>query len=311
MEGDKQYLERIKRDVLYGYDIASPYVKMDKCKGCGLCVKVCPALVFELREKKSYVKYGEACFACGHCWAACPEGAVFQQDVETATSLKPGSNPAVLPDKLQLLFRERRSTRLFTEKPISKEQLMQIIDAGRYAPTGSNRQNVQYIVVSGKEKVSELRLLVESFMENTFKAMQNKLVSFFLAMKYGRATIDMMRYYALGYQSAKESKENIAYFPLPFGSAVIIAHIQSPSSDSSALFNCAIALYNCSLMAHSMGIGSCFLGFVQMAADMDRNTRQWLGIPKQNRASGAMVLGYPNVKYRRLVERKSPEIIWH
>ncbi|MGA2110074.1 MAG: nitroreductase family protein [Syntrophorhabdales bacterium] len=292
MEEVKQFIERVKRDILYGHDIAPPFVDVDKCIGCGLCVKVCPALVFELKEKKSSVSREEGCFACGQCWAVCPEEAVRQKDVATAPTLKPGLSPAVPADALLLLLRERRSTRLFTDEPISKEQLLQIIDAGRYAPTASNRQSVNYVVVSGDDKVSELRSLVESFMEKTFEVVQN----------------DVMRYYALGYQNYKASAKKNAYFPLPYGPAVIITHTQS--FDPMAPFNCAVALYNGSLMAHSLGLGSCFLGFVQNGASVDKGIKQWLGIPEENQSYAAMVVGHPDVTYHRLVERKSPEITW-
>jgi nitroreductase/NAD-dependent dihydropyrimidine dehydrogenase PreA subunit len=308
VEEERQFIERIKKEVLYGHEIAPPSVNVDKCNGCGQCVKVCSALVFELREKKSNVIYGERCFACGHCWAVCPEEAVTQNEVETATRLRPGPLPAVPPDTLQLLIRERRSTRLFNDKPVSREQLLQIIDAGRYAPTGANRQEVHYIVLSNQEKVSELRFLVERFMEKTFRAMQNRAIAWFLGLKLGRRAVDVMRYYAVAYQFYKNGKEKTAYFPLPFGAAVIIAHAQS--FDLSAPFNCSVALYNCSLMAHSLGLGSCFLGFVQAGANMDKEIKHWLKIPKDHQSYGAMVVGHPAVRYRRLVERKQPDIEW-
>ena len=308
MEEDRRFLERVKRDLLYGREITPPVVDTDKCKGCGQCVKVCTAIVFELTEKKAQVAHGERCFACGHCWAVCPEEAVMQSEGVTATSLKPGPVPAVSPDMLQLLFRERRSMRLFEDKPVSREQLLQIIEAGRYIPTGSNRQEVKYIVLSNKEKVSELRSLVERFMEKTFKAVQNKAIAPLLAIRMGRPAVEVLRYYAFGYQVSKDNKETNAYFPLPFGPAVIFAHTQS--FDPTASFNCSVALYNCSLMAHSLGLGSCFLGFVQAGANMNKTIKHWLGIPEGNQAYGAMVAGHPSVKYRRLIERKSPETKW-
>lgn len=308
MVEDRQFLEKTKRDVLFGREITPPHVNIDKCTGCGQCVKVCPPLVFELREKKSEVIYGERCYACGHCWAVCPEEAVIQQEVVTATSLKPGPGPAVSADTLQLLIRERRSTRLFNDKPVSREQLLKIIEAGRYAPTASNRQDVNYVVLSNQQKVSDLRSLVESFMEKTFKLMQNKAIALFYRMKFGRSAADLLSYYAMAYQFSKNRKEKNAYFPLPFGLAVIITHAQS--FDTMAQFNCSVALYSCSLMAHSLGLGSCFLGFVQTGANMDKKIKHWLGIPKDHQAYGAMVVGHPDVKYRRLVERKEPDIKW-
>ena len=309
MMENRQFLEKSKRNVIMGRKITPPQISTDKCNGCGLCVKVCPAIVFELRESKAEVAFGEGCNACGQCWAVCPEEAVIQQEVATTTSLKPGPAPAVSPDALQLLFRERRSMRLFSDKPVSKEQLLKIIEAGRYAPTGSNRQDVNYIVLSSQQKVSELRSLVESFMEKTFKLMQNRAVALLYRMKFGSSAIDLLRHYALSYGFLKETKGRNSYFPLPFGSAVIMVHAQS--WDSTAAFNCSVALYNCSLMTHSLGLGCCFMGWAQRGANMDKNIKHWLGIPKEHQVYGAMVVGHPSVKYRRLVERKTPEIKWH
>lgn len=308
MAEERQFLEKTKRDVIYGRPILPPQVDIDKCKGCGQCVKVCPAIVFELKEKRSRVVDGEGCYACGHCWAVCPEEAVFQQEVATTTSIKPGPDPAVPADALQLLIRERRSTRLFNDQDVSPEQLLQILEAGRYAPTASNRQDVNYIVLSDPQKLSELRSLVESFMEKTFKAMQNKVVALFYRMKHGGPAVDLLHHYAAAYRFLKSRKEKNAYFPLPFGSAVILTHAQA--FDRMAQFNCSVALYTCSLMAHALGLGSCFMGFVQIGGNMDQRIREWLGVPKENQVYGAMVVGHADIKYRRLVERRKPKVKW-
>lgn len=46
----------------------------------------------------------------------------------------------------------RCSIRKYEEKPISKDVLEQIIDAGRVAPSAKNRQPWKYLVYSGEEK---------------------------------------------------------------------------------------------------------------------------------------------------------------
>jgi len=63
-------------------------------------------------------------------------------------------------------------------------------------------------------------------------------------------------------------------------------------------------------MAHSLGLGTCFLGFLQAGANMDKSIKQWLGIPKGHQSYGSMVVGHPDVKYYRLVERRQPNIKW-
>jgi 2-oxoglutarate ferredoxin oxidoreductase subunit delta len=55
-------------------------VKVDECKGCGLCVQACPAKVIEIRmdtiNNQGYhpaAYKGAGCTACGICFYSCPE----------------------------------------------------------------------------------------------------------------------------------------------------------------------------------------------------------------------------------------------
>lgn len=304
----RTFIDPATKAALWGRAITPPQVNTDACIGCGLCVSVCPAFVLETKENKAQVVYGEGCIACGHCWAVCPEQAVVQREAETDTNLKPGKEPAVDAEALQLLIRERRSIRLFKDQPVSKDQLMKIIDAGRYAPTGSNRQDVGYVVVSDLQRIAELRTLVEGFMEKTFSLMQNRAIAFFYGLKFGRSIVNMLRHYGMWYDFLKNKENKTVYGPLPYGAAVIITH--GDAFDSAVSFNCSIALYNGSLMAHSLGLGACFLGFVMAGANFDSKIKAWLGMPKDHQVYGAMVIGYPDIQYQRLVERQPPDIQW-
>lgn len=53
----------------------------------------------------------------------------------------------------------RRSIRKYEEKPIPKDVLEQIIDAGRVAPSAKNRQPWKYLVYSGEEKARLLCIM--------------------------------------------------------------------------------------------------------------------------------------------------------
>ena len=45
----------------------------------------------------------------------------------------------------------RRSVRKYTEKPVPDELLDQVLEAGLYAPTGMNTQNIYMVAVRDKE----------------------------------------------------------------------------------------------------------------------------------------------------------------
>ena len=57
------------------------------------------------------------------------------------------------------LLKFRRSIRVYQDKPIPKDLLLQILEAGRWAPTGANLQPWHFIVVTDEEtrrKVGEV-----------------------------------------------------------------------------------------------------------------------------------------------------------
>ena len=46
------------------------------------------------------------------------------------------------------LIKQRRSIRRFLDKPIDREVIEEIIQAGRYAPSDRNRQPWRFIIIS-------------------------------------------------------------------------------------------------------------------------------------------------------------------
>jgi len=50
----------------------------------------------------------------------------------------------------------RRSIRLFTEKPVDKELIYQMIDAGRWAPSATNKQDARFIYIDDAEIIKKL-----------------------------------------------------------------------------------------------------------------------------------------------------------
>lgn len=50
----------------------------------------------------------------------------------------------------------RRSIRKYTEQPISDEQIHDILEAGFWAPTAMNKQEVRYVVVKNREMLQRM-----------------------------------------------------------------------------------------------------------------------------------------------------------
>ena len=289
-------------------EVNPPQVVESQCIGCERCVVVCPSFVLEMAGEKSKVVRGDWCIGCGHCGAVCPSEAILYQGITPEKHPKDGKTPAISPEILGLLIRERRSIRNYTPEPVSQEILEKILDAGRYGPTGTNSQNVHYIVLTSPDQIEPLRKMTLSFGDQIFSRLQSWLGSFFLSLVAGQKTEDYLREafpkIMVAREQMKQGKDRL-FFHAP---VVIITHAESLDSCSS--FNCSVALYNGSLMAHALGLGCCFNGFLVNAVNHDPKIKRWLNIPGNHRCYSAMALGCTKMKYQGLVQRQPPKVRW-
>jgi len=58
-------------------------------------------------------------------------------------------------------IRKRRSVRKYTGEPIPREDLEKIVDAGRLAATGNNHQPWDFIVVTDREMIEQLKVAAQ------------------------------------------------------------------------------------------------------------------------------------------------------
>jgi len=284
-----------------------PKVEESKCNSCGLCVTVCRSFVLEMRDKKAEVVRGAWCIGCDHCGAVCPTEAILRDGSSMRDShLEAGPIPS--PETLQRFFLERRSIHVYKEEPVSEAMLRQILDAGNCAPTGSNSQNVHYILLTSPENINQLREMTTHFYDKIFLRLQNWFWSLMLSWMAGAKTVEYLRdsvpKFEFAYKKMKEGRDPLFYH----APVVILTHAES--WDSCSPFNCSSALYQCSLMAQSLGLGCCFNGFLVNAVNHNRRIKGWLGIPADHACYAAMTLGSPEVRYHRPVHRDSPKVTW-
>jgi nitroreductase len=219
-----------------------------------------------------------------------------------------GSEIAASAEALQFLFRERRSVRNYTEDPVPQEILNRILDAGRYGPTGSNSQNVHYVVLKSPDQISQLREMTIRFHSKIYSWARGRLSGILFSLIAGRKTLDYLRdsfpKIEYAYEQMRKGEDRLFYH----APVVLLTHAESWDICSS--FNCSVALYNCSLMAHTFGLGCCFNGYLVSAVNHDRKIKRWLGVPGGHQCYSAMTLGYRKIKYQRLVHRDPPRVAW-
>ena len=71
------------------------YIDRDRCKGCGLCVTVCPKNVLEISKEINEKGYFPACQArpgdcifCAMCCTICPDVAIEISEIEEKAAVE-------------------------------------------------------------------------------------------------------------------------------------------------------------------------------------------------------------------------------
>ncbi|OPF50522.1 nitroreductase [Clostridium baratii] len=269
-------------------------VDKNKCIGCGLCVKDCFLNDIELIDDKAHIK-NETCIKCGHCIAICPKNAVSTDDYNMDDVKEYNKETFdIEPENLLNFIKFRRTIRNFKDKDVENDKLLKIIEAGRFTQTGSNSQNVSYVVV--KDKIAELRDLVLETLKNMGEYILNNPTEENIQYRtYANMWIGM-------YNENKDpsNKKDRLFFNAP--SLIMIV------SDSQV--NASLASSNMELMTDALGLGTFFSGFFVRAAQENKAIKELLGLKETEQIVTCMVIGYPNVKFQRTVPRKEASITW-
>jgi len=250
-------------------------IDKELCIGCGECVKDCVTSHLKIVDGQATTR-SNRCIECGHCYAICPTGAVSMAGYSTEGLDKIKSFADYDSDELLLAMKSRRTVRRFKEQEVSKEDVLKIIEAGRYSPTGSNAQDVSFIVL--KEHMAEC----EAAAVEVFKRAQSVANTFYPPLK--NTVID----------------DNFFFKGAPL---VILT-----AANSTRNVNPGLASSYMELMAESLGLGVLYSGFFVFAAKHSKAIKQILDLPDGQEIVTCMVIGHPDVKYQRLAPRKAANL---
>ena len=285
-------------------------ITVDKqtCNGCEACTQVCIAHVYGMAEKRAVAAHPEFCWKCGHCVAVCPVGAISHENYPLAECPILESDHLPSFEDLMTTFRERRSTRSFKETSIPRETVRELLELGRFAPTGSNSQNVDWLAIDSKLKIQELSMRTVQFLTATGRLQANPLVQICLRLSKGRQFAKMAALYARKVTTLM-MREEMGDDPIFFRAPVVVFAITT-KSDSSGRDNAVHALYNIELAARRMGLAACQMGFARYALERSRSLREFVGVPADKDPQAVLAIGAPKVTYHRVLPRRRPQVTW-
>jgi nitroreductase len=176
-----------------------------------------------------------------------------------------------MPDGKEMLdlIISRQSDRKYSDKPVEKEKLDRILEAGRMAPSACNAQPWKFIVVKKPDLIQKLAVAANAKLlgMNTFVAQAPILL--------------------------------VVVREFPNFTSKIGGTIKNKDY---SLIDIGIASENICLQAEAEGIGSCMIGWFN-----EKMVKKHLSIPRSLRVELIITLGY-SLSEKRDKKRKSSEV---
>jgi len=258
-------------------------IKIDQalCNFCGECARICEAKDIEITDKCA-IPLNINCSECGHCYAICPPKAIEIIGYNNK-GLKEYKSDCFDIDPLTLLnfMQFRRSTRSFLPQKVEREKINLLLEAGRYSPTACNYQKLRYVVVNNDMgKVRD--------------------------MLWDGAAIYAKRdgddYLLERYKEYLESNKTVD--ALLYDCSQLIFILAPEENDA------CIASSRIELLANSLGLGALYLGYAKLAVEASINLQNYLGEDNESKTQVVIAIGYPNIKWQRIVPRKPLSVVF-
>jgi nitroreductase/NAD-dependent dihydropyrimidine dehydrogenase PreA subunit len=266
-------------------------VDQDLCTRCGICSVVCPMAIVDPADENTLPRVRDTnagrCIQCGHCECSCPSQALLlnvRPDERVPLTAGAGT---ISPEDMAFYLKKRRSVRHFTKDHVPKKTIEQVLDIARYAASGGNGQPVQWIVVHDPKKVQKIAGLTVEWMKTLINSAHP------------------MSGYVPGLIGAWESGTDVICRGAPH---LLFAHI--PEGNPIASTDAIIALTHFDIAAPAFGIGTCWAGFLAMAAMSYEPLQKELGLPAGRKSAYAMMFGHPQYAIYGIPRRKPLEVTW-
>lgn len=242
-------------------------INIAECNLCKECIKECPTSNFSINSTNTQILFdnSKGCLLCGHCIAVCPKGAIIYENMKDSTFEFEEHYKPISYDALYRVMRSKRSIRQFKNKKVTIELIEKVIDCMRYAPTGMNRRTLKCLLISDDKKIQEIIDLVINGID-----------------------IDE------GKEEYKKKRDN-GIEPFFYNAPHILILHSDNEWDSK---NAPISITYAMLCAETLGLGSCWIGGIQIFLSEHKEIQKKI-LGNDNNIYGIIIIGYPAVKYFR------------
>ena len=257
-------------------------VNREKCISCGACSDVCPRRIITMDDGFPRDVYPTTCIACGHCVAVCPTKALDNVRSPLSGQTPIEEQSSISSAAARQFLRSRRSIRKYKQQPVPGSVVRDLLDVARLAPTGGNSQGISFIVIREADVLRQITALTIDWLEE--------------AVAEGSEWAQKYAGYVRAYRNDGEDTvlRNAPCFILATAAAEFTRGRE----------NSCFALAYAELYAPALGLGTCWAGIFEACIFAGYQPMiKLLNLPAGKVVTAAIMAGYPQYKYHRLVDR--------
>jgi nitroreductase len=206
---------------------------------------------------------------------------------------------------------ERRSNRKYKDKQVPEALVRRILEAGRFAPSAGNSQPWRFMVIRDRKMIDEMEKYVQ---------MRCKFFKFFLNWRESPMGKLAWLYSQIGIRLLPNDLHPIPFSAISIiadgklklfhGAPTVILIFKDKRGAAKPELDCGICGQNMVLAAHSLGLGTCWVGFVELLK-YGTKWKKKLGISFPYDLVEGIALGYPIGNPDGIIERELQEVEWY
>ena len=183
-------------------------------------------------------------------------------------------------------IKTRRSTRKFKARAVEMEKLQQIVEAGRFGPTGGNAQGNHFFVISNATALMMLKDMVQTafakmeLRDDLYKSLKNSIM---LSQKGN---------YSFSYN------------------APVLIVVANKKDYGNNMADVACAVENMMLAANELDLGCCYINQLKWLNEEPsiRGYLGTLGLKDDERVYASVAIGYPDTETGLPNRAESPRV---
>lgn len=174
------------------------------------------------------------------------------------------------------IIKSRRSVRKFKDITVESEKVDRLIEAAMWAPSAMNSQPWAFVIIQDKT-------ILQSISDNSKKLLLENMANFPALEKY-RAVLERDDF-------------NIFY------NAPVLITIYAKDNGLYSKEDTALAAQNLMLEAHSIDLGTCWIGFAREYMDLEE-TKNKFKVSSEYSAVAPIIVGYPEIVPSQSIRNK-------